>query len=282
MKLGIIGSGFVGKASYILESKGIDMIVYDIKPELCNPLGTTLNEIVLCDLIFICVPTPMNKNGSCCLKIVESVVEDISQLCNLDKSLVVLRSTIPPSTANRLNCYFMPEFLTEKNYEQDFKNNRDWIFGLKNTSQDALFKEKISQLINTACENKVIKYNNITFVPNSEAEMIKLFRNNFLALKVSFCNEIEEFCSKNNLDYKLVSEIATKDLRIGGSHIKVPGPDGRRGFGGTCFPKDSHNLLNLFNKSGITSYIIKSMVNRNNTVDRSEQDWKNDKGRACI
>ena len=62
----------------------------------------------------------MNKDGSCYLGIVEKVVENISKYVNLDEKLVVIRSTIPPGTSSRLNCYFMPEFLTEKNFEFDF------------------------------------------------------------------------------------------------------------------------------------------------------------------
>ena len=267
---------------YILKSENIDIITYDIKPELCIPVGVTLKDIIVCDIIFICVPTPMNKDGSCYLDIVESVITDLSNLVNLNKKIVVLRSTVPPKTSMRLNCYCMPEFLTEKNYESDFKNNREWIFGVKDTPQDNIFKETITKLINTAYKNGAINYNKITFVNNSEAELIKLFRNNFLALKVSFCNEIENYCKKINLDYNIVSEIACNDLRIGKSHIKVPGPDGRRGFGGTCFPKDSHNLLTQLENNNVKSYIVKAMVNRNNLLDRSDKDWKNYKGRVSV
>ena len=176
----------------------------------------------------------------------------------------------------------MPEFLTEKNYVEDFKNNTDWIFGLKNTPLDLLFKEKIEFLINTSVEKKLIKYNNIIYTPSKEAELIKLFRNNFLSLKVSFCNEIYDYCEKINVNYDTVSKIACLDKRIGQSHISVPGHDGKRGFGGTCFPKDSNNLLNCLNKVNVDSFIIDAMVKRNTNKDRVEQDWKNNKGRAVI
>ena len=59
---------------------------------------------------------------------------------------------MPPGTSDNLNCYFMPEFLTEKNFERDFIENKDWIFGLKNTDQDIEFMEKINYLINTSFE----------------------------------------------------------------------------------------------------------------------------------
>ena len=104
MRIGIIGNGFVGKATKILECDKIQLMVYDIIPELCFPVGTTLRDICKCDLIFISVPTPMNKNGSCYLKILESVINDISTLTNLNESLVIIRSTVPPGTSKKLNC----------------------------------------------------------------------------------------------------------------------------------------------------------------------------------
>ena len=147
--IGVIGNGFVGKATSIFKCKKVKLYNYDIVPELCFPLGTTLKDICnQCDIILVSVPTPMNKDGSCYLKIVETVVGDISKHVDLNEKIVVLRSTVPPGTSDRLNCYFMPEFLTEKNFMNDFKNNPNWIFGLKGTKQDIIFKEKIFKLIN--------------------------------------------------------------------------------------------------------------------------------------
>lgn len=282
MKIGIIGNGFVGKATNILKNQDVDIIMYDINPNLCSPTGTTLGNICDCDIVFISVPTPMNKDGSCHLAILESVISDIEKIVNLNEKLIVIRSTIPPGTCDRLNCFFMPEFLTEKNFEYDFINNKNWIFGLKNNLQDIIFKEKISKLINLSFNHKKINYNNIHFVLNSEAEMIKLFRNNFLATKISFCNEIEEFCSKKNINYNNVRELAVLDDRIGESHSKVPGHDGLKGYGGTCFPKDTHNLNNEMKKIGMKSYIIDGIIQRNENVDRPNKDWESNKGRACI
>ena len=176
----------------------------------------------------------------------------------------------------------MPEFLTEKNFKLDFINNPDWFFGLKGTSSDILFKEKIKILFNLAYTNKCIKYNNIHFVDNNEAEMIKLFRNTFLSTKISFCNEIYQFCQSHNIIYENVRNFATRDPRIGSSHTNVPGHDGKFGYGGTCFPKDTNSLYYQMKQKNIDSYIIKSTVERNEIVDRPEQDWKSDKNRAFI
>ena len=282
MKIGIIGNGFVGKATNILENDNVELVIYDIDPKLCSPEGTTLIDICKTDIVFISVPTPMNKDGSCHTGILDSVVNDIKNICDLNENLIVIRSTIPPGVSDKLNCYFMPEFLTEKNFVYDFINNENWIFGLKNTEQDIVFKEKIQKLFNYSCESGKIKYNNLHFVTNKEAEMIKLFRNNYLSVKVGFCNEIAEFCDKVDINYENVRKLATIDKRIGESHTKVPGHDGRRGFGGTCFPKDTNNLKCEMKKAGMKSFIINNVIERNETVDRSEKDWNDNKGRAVI
>ena len=116
---------------------------------------------------------------------------------------------------------------------------------------------------------------------NKEAEMIKLFRNNFLTVKVSFCNEIYEYCKMKDIDYNTIINIASSDTRIGTSHTTVPGHDGSFGFGGTCFPKDISNTLYDMKKIGMNSYILEATVNRNNNVDRPNKNWK-DKGRSVV
>ena len=65
MKIGIIGNGFVGKATYQLECKDIEIYSYDINPDLCKPSGTKLIDLLFCEIIFVSVPTPMNNDGSC-------------------------------------------------------------------------------------------------------------------------------------------------------------------------------------------------------------------------
>lgn len=283
MNIGIIGNGFVGKATQQLESSKVNLLCYDINPELCKPAGCTLNDLVdKCDIIFISVPTPMNQDGSCHLKILDSVVEQISKICDLNDTLVVVRCTVPPGTADRLNCYYMPEFLTERNYLEDFKNNSEWVFGLKGTSQDNKFKESIKSLLTTSVEHGKIKYSNHTFLKNKEAEMVKLFRNTFLATKVAFCNEIYDFCQAESIDYSTMIKHACNDSRIGHSHTMVPGHDGKRGYGGTCFPKDIKNLYNLMKVNNQDSYILKNVIDRNEIVDRKEKDWLENKGRAVV
>lgn len=290
MKIGIIGNGFVGKATRTLECKDIITLCYDINPEMCYPKGITLKDLTEnCPIIFISVPTPMDKKGECYLGILESVIHEINKLNY--KGFKVIRSTVPVGTSKKLGCFFMPEFLTETNYINDFIENKHWIFGcLENSLEDSNgvilknqnFKEIIEEIFTIAYSNQKIKYNSIHFLTTDEAEMVKLFRNCFLATKVSFCNEIYEFCSHKNINYENIRELATIDDRITPSHSKVPGKDGHFGFGGTCFPKDISNLHHEMKKVGMKSYILSSAIERNETIDRKEKDWLADKGRASI
>jgi len=286
MKIGVIGNGFVGKATCALHNKDIDIIVYDLDPQLCDPMGCTLKDLKQCELIFVSVPTPMNKDGSCHLGIVESVINNLNNnnVIAEPDNFVVIRSTVIPGTCDRLGCYFMPEFLTEKSYLEDFKNCKEWVFGLKgiNTDHDQIFMNKINKLFTLAKTNQCIISNSTNFVPNKTAEMVKYFRNCFLALKISFCNEIYDYCRLQGINYEDVRQLATKDERIGPSHTAVPGHDGKRGFGGTCFPKDTKALLSSMADIGMPSYIFEAMNDRNDRSDRIEQDWNSNVGRSVI
>jgi len=277
MKLGVIGNGFVGKASRNLENPEVQVLSYDLNPALCIPIGTTFDDIANCDVVFVSVPTPMNEDGSVHINIVEKVVRQLQKAGVKD---IVIRSTVPPGTSSRLNVHFIPEFLTERNFMNDFIATDPWIMGAMNDNEE--FKNKMRFIMNKSVEYGNIKSSNIEWVSNTEGEMIKYFRNTFLAVKVSFCNEIYEFCQTKNIDYEKIRSIAARDQRIGLSHTLVPGLDGKMGYGGTCFPKDINGLNCEYKKAGLTSFILDSAIRRNEQIDRKEKDWANDKGRATI
>lgn len=276
MHIGIIGNGFVGKATSILENDAIQIKIYDKDPKLCSPVGTCLEDLLSCAVVFISVPTPMNSDGSCCLTIIENVFHDLKKIGF--SGYKVIRSTVPVGTSDQFHCHFMPEFLTEKDYENDFRTNKFWIFGEK--EKDETFREKMKFLFSSAKRAGKIESDKIKFLPNKEAEMVKLFRNCFLATKVSFCNEIHEFCEKKGINYYSMSLVACDDDRITTSHSAVPGHDGKFGFGGTCFPKDTASLLHQMETVKQKSFLLKAAVDRNTKVDRQEEDWKLNKGRA--
>jgi nucleotide sugar dehydrogenase len=275
MKIGLIGNGFVGQATQLLANSDVDFFVYDIVPEKCIPVGLKFTDLSDCDIIFVCLPTPMCSDGSCSLKLVNKVITELKQIVSNTVD-IVLRSTVIPGTSDNLGVYFMPEFHTEKNWQEDFYLCSDWIVG-SNGNTD--FETKMTHLINNAYRHGKIKHNTLHFISTKQAEMVKYIRNCFLATKVAFFNEIEEYCRTADIEYNTVKNLAAIDYRIGISHTKVPN-DGKRGFGGTCFPKDMHALHHDMIQRGMKSYIIGAALERNETVDRPEKDWLQDKGRA--
>ena len=273
---GVIGNGFVGGATMLLECLSNKLLVYDIIPEKCVPQGLTLEDLKICDFIFVCVPTPMKSDGTCNLSIVKNVVESLNDVGI--KNGIIIRSTVLPGTSDTFGCYFMPEFLTEQNYINDFINCSNWIIGCGANAIDVSFYNKYKQFINNAYDYKKIKYNNVTPMLNREAELAKYVRNSYLALKVSFFNEIHKLCSKTDISYSNLLKGVTCDSRIGTSHTSIPGPDGKYGYGGTCFPKDTNALKNFYESVVDTEpLILSAMIERNETIDRPEIDWKNDK-----
>jgi nucleotide sugar dehydrogenase len=271
MNIGIIGQGFVGNAVYQNFKQFFNVYTYDINAELCN--SSYLDLIQNCKIIFTCIPTPMNKDGSCNVELVREVLFKL----NVDtKAIVVNKSSVIPGTTERFNVEFKnleiifnPEFLTERNSVEDFNKQNRIILGGPRSATTQL-KQIYSVVFPKAY---VIK------TGSKHAEMIKYFTNAFLATKVSFANEMYELCNALNLDYDKVIEYATLDTRLGNSHFSVPGPDGDLGFGGQCFPKDLSAIIEMTDKLGLTNNVLKATRDSNDTV-RKNRDWENMKGRA--
>ena len=101
-------------------------------------------------------------------------------------------------------------------------------------------------------------------------------------MKVSFSNEFYTLCKKLEVDYDNIKQIVALDSRVGFSHLSVPGPDGKKGFGGSCFPKDINAIINVFNVYKLNPLILTSVWQRNILLDRQERDWEKLKGRAVI
>ena len=277
MKIGIVGNGFVGKATKLLKSDSIDIIVYDIRPEACEPLNTTLADLELCDLVFYCLPTPIGHNGSCHTQILEDAI------CKLSNPFKVIRSTVPIGFSKSVECFFMPEFLTEANWKEDFITSSHWVFGLlDNNELNEEFKKRITKLFETSKNENAIMSSTIHFVSTSEAEFLKLAKNCFLAAKVGIFNELYSLAMVKGVEYSNVKALLKLDNRIGTTHMNVPGINNMFGYGGTCFPKDTHSLYNQFQSADVPSYYFQTSLIRNETVDRPQREWATDYWRTTI
>lgn len=289
--IGIIGNGFVGKATKLLFHNAKSLI-YDINPELCEPKGLTLYDLLKqCSVIFICVPTPMGKDGECSLTYVDSVYQALLG-AGLKQSgnIVVLRSTVPSGTSDKYGFCFMPEYLTEANWREDVLSTTKVFLGLpKDIISNQAIKNKVTSMFEDMM-NSMAYDRRLQLIVGEPLtyELQKTFCNAFLATKVGFCNEFKNYCDTLNPDlpkgviYGNVVNSLRHDSRLGNSHFRVPGPDGKYGFGGTCFPKDIHSLEHQMKVASVSSPIISAVISRNENIDRSGKDWLKDKGRATI
>ena len=279
MKIGIIGQGYVGTAIKSGFEKYYELETYD-KFSTSKSTVNLHDLVLLSDVIFVCVPTPMSVDGSCHIGIVEEVVSEINEISISSESnpIVVLKSTVPPGTTDRLNkkckginIIFNPEFLTEANFIEDFKNQTRIILGGTRRGTN-----KLRQVY-----SKVFPKAHIIKTHSTIAELVKYMTNSYLATKVSFANEMYEICEKFDMDYDKVVEYATLDERLGVTHWSVPGPDGELGYGGHCLPKDINALISVAHELGIRTEVLEAVVETNDRV-REDRDWEEMKGRAVI
>lgn len=254
MKVGIIGKGFVGNAMYECFKDKFEVEVYDTQEEK-RTLNSLESLVDWADYLFVCVPTPMNEDGSCDASIVENVVELIANL-RKDK-IVIIKSTVPPGTTKRLaekhglQIAFNPEFLTEANAVANFRHQPLIVVGADNDEVGA----KVWQLYYSFV-SQTGYMPHMKGCTTGEAEMFKYVANTFLALKVTFANEIKVLCDNVGIEYNNVANIAKLDSRLGATHWKVPGPDGKLGYGGSCFPKDCAALINFADNHGSTLWLV--------------------------
>lgn len=287
--IGIVGHGFVGEAIEKGMKHAFKVLIYDpykypMQTEDAADLNSktenfgglsiiaNLDELTKrAEFIFVAVPTPMNIDGSSSTKLVDTVVAQIAEFGR--KNVIIIKSTVPPGTTERLHrefagnlagVVFNPEFLTEANYIEDFKNQKRIILGC----EDDDVKSRVKAMYQRAYPKVPTVKTNPTI-----AEMVKYTTNCFLATKLSFANEIYQVCEALDIDYDKVIEYMLYDDRIGKSHWAVPGPDGQVGWGLSCFPKDLNALMSVARRLGVDPKVM-SAVWRKNLEVRPDRDWE--------
>ena len=270
--IGIIGQGFVGNAVYQKFKQFFNIKTYDLDASKCN---STEKEVLDQDIVFVCLPTPMGKNGECVTTIVEGALEKLNKS---NTQIAVVKSTVAPTSTEQWNTQFKnltvvfnPEFLTEANAVKDYEDQNRIVLGGPRKGTTPL-KPIFAKVFPKA---KIIKTN------STYAEMVKYVTNSFLATKVSFANEIYQICGAVGADYDKVIEYATFDERLGNSHWSVPGPDGDFGYGGHCFPKDVKALIKVAQDLNVDTKMLIATDTKNNKI-RSNRDWETMIGRAVL
>jgi len=311
----VIGQGFVGGSlTTVLAEKGAKVYAYDKagkmatggqKPFVPNEFGMRTHQyypknltdfIWACEddksfsgIYFVCLPTPMNADGTADLTIVEGVLKELAGIPG--SRLAVLKSTVPPRSTETWNkmfekaglrVIFNPEFLREATALEDMRHQQRIILGGPRPQIN-----KVKQFFEAVFPDvPIIKTSSTT------AEMVKYVTNIHLAVKVSLANEFYQICQAldeqgSDVDYDKVIEYATQDERLGKTHWKVPGPMGSSitgepvmGFGGSCFVKDLNAMI-AFSEDylGVRPSVMKAAWAKNLEV-RPERDWEKLVGRA--
>jgi UDPglucose 6-dehydrogenase len=234
MKVGIVGLGFVGGAiKHAYDLAGIEVVVIDPFKGYMN----SYRDIMDCDAVFVSVFSPQSEDGTCDTSALENVLGHLSE--NHYNGVIISKVTAPPSTYQRLqekheNLVHAPEFLTAANANNDYLNGEFIVVGGKGD-----WVKKAHEVIIAGQKNVI----DVSYTEIGEASLTKYAINCFLATKVSFMNELYNLCKTANLNFEAVKVSMSLDRRQGGSHFDVPGPDGKFGFGGACFPKDTSALL---------------------------------------
>ena len=264
LKLAIVGHGFVGKATDWGFNKKVEKFIVD------PLLGTSVLDLkgFNPEIVFICVPTPMGDDGSQNSDIIEEVISGLSIQC--PNAIKVVKSTVLPEILEALHkidskLIYNPEFLREKHANKDFINSEMIIFGGDRNIANVVSK---AYLTNSRCLTR-----DHVFTDLKSASLIKYAINTFLASKVIFFNELHElFLDLDVKDsWESVIDTISRDKRIGESHMNVPGHDGRKGFGGACFPKDSLALVKFAEDKDLELQLLKKTIKINNKI-RSKYD----------
>lgn len=255
--IGIMGAGVVGGSLLVhLRTQGRDVRVYD------PPKGLDeLSVLDVADVVFICVPTPYTAGiGFDNSYLVDAVTKVPGEKC------VVIKSTVLPGTTDmmqerfpRHRFLFNPEFLREATAFDDFVNPDRQIVGLTAGASRADAEAVMALMPRAPFER---------YCSATEAEMAKYVANSFLAVKVSYANDVYDVCERLRIDYGQVRDMVAADPRIGSSHMDVF-DSGYRGYGGKCLPKDSKSLLDLARALGVRMDVL-SAADRVNAALRPE------------
>lgn len=250
MKIGIIGKGYVGNAvKKGFESKGFTVKVYDKFKE-----GDSFEEVVACDFIFICVPTPPKEDGSIDLSIMSEVIQRLTNAYS--QGIIVIKSTVISGTVQDyqnknpdLTIISNPEFLTRSTSEDDFLHPDKIIIGY--TVGNEFAAEKLAELYKDfEAPVKIMK--------SEEVEMTKYMVNAYYSTRVIFANEIYDICQALAIDYEKVRECFELDKRVAPGHFDVF-HDGYRGIGGECLPKDVDALISKLKTLKLNSELLETL-----------------------
>lgn len=254
MRIGIIGMGTVGKAVFHANSQ-CDIIIRD--PALAN--SAPLSQFSTCDGIYVCVPSPPDNSGKCDTSILEKTLRDLKLVILNNPIPIICKTTAPPSAYESLHLKYpsivhYPEFLTAANSNSDYANSTRSILG-----GDAVWCNRARYVIS---HTRDPKHEFIT-TNIKTAALYKYMMNSYLATKVTFMNDFKLLADTLNVNWDELTACATTDDRIGNTHLQIPGPDGKYGWEGACFPKDISAIIQEAIQLNANLQLLNSIVQIN-------------------
>jgi UDPglucose 6-dehydrogenase len=271
--VGIVGHGFVGKAVERCLHPNVEKFLVDPNYK------TTIDQLIETQpsLCFVCTPTPVLNNGRIDAA---STVDAVLKLIRLTKSAVVLKSTVTPDMIDKLcrsieneeasaRFIYSPEFLTEKNADHEFSNPEYMVLGGMPQSNGMLL-----QFYQQSTYMKLPSHEKICQLTPVEASFVKYAINSFLAMKVTFFNQLCKAIEDEPMTAMPLAVIKALSMepRLGNSHWRVPGPDGKFGFGGACFPKDVSAFVNYTDKMTLLDKVMEINTDIRSQYDLDERE----------
>ena len=247
INVGVIGCGVIGSALISWIEKNNGSVCHILRSDPPKGLNDDLSQA---DVIFISIHIPTEPDGTQDLTLLGSIIESCPNVP------LYIRTTMLPGTCDKLakqynkDVNFMPEFLTERTSVEDFCT-QPMVF----TNHEELLKQ-------------VFPGKEYVVMSSLEAEVCKYAHNVFGALKVTYFNGVYEYCQKLGINYENVRKGVLLSGYINAPHTSVPGPDGKFGYGGKCFPKDVNAFVQCTQGTGLHDLL--AVVPSNNEKYRNQ------------
>jgi UDPglucose 6-dehydrogenase len=261
-QVGFVGLGFVGQATYTsFEKRGIKVVGYD----KYRQIGSLEDVSKDSDVIFLCLPTLYSQSlGEYDKTAIHEICDGLRSLHY--QGLVIIKSTVEVSVSENLfqkyglKIIHNPEFLTARTALYDVDHQSHIVIG-KTSGIKLDDVDKLYRFYQTYYPSA-----KISITTSGESETMKIFVNNFYAMKIQIFNEFYLMCGKTGVNYENVKNLMLENGWINPNHTNIPGPDGSLSYGGACFPKDTQALLAQMKKLETPHAILDACVKERNSM----------------